>query len=172
MGVFSGNPKDQPLHIGEAFDLYTALTIAQSTISTYQLYFNHAGDPDLKSLLKDIIEMDRENAMQLQKPLKANGVPLPPAPAERPSVDVDMIPAGAKFTDQEIAMRVQADTAGSLVAISQAMGKTMREDLAMIYVKMHQQGITVGARLLQLMKEKNWIVPPPPVPEVKEVALV
>ncbi|WP_044642817.1 DUF3231 family protein [Risungbinella massiliensis] len=169
MGVFTGNPKNQPIHLGEAFDLYSALVVAQGTIAGYQLYYNHTGDNDLRDFLQDIIRIKRDYVKQLQEPLKANGILLPPAPAERSNVDLDMIPAGARLTDPEIAIAVQTDITAALVATSQAMGKAIREDLAMMYNKMHQQAVMDGARLLELMKQKNWVVPLPTIPEVKEV---
>jgi hypothetical protein len=54
--------------------------------------------------------------------LKENGVALPPSPPERPKACLEDIPAGARFTDPEIAAMLSKDIAEGLVACSTIMG--------------------------------------------------
>lgn len=48
MGILTGNPKDEPLHYGEVFNIWTSLAAGYSMIAGYQTFYNHAGDHDLK----------------------------------------------------------------------------------------------------------------------------
>lgn len=48
MGILSGNPKNEPMHYGEIFSVWTASTLAKGMVSCYEAYLNHAGDKDLK----------------------------------------------------------------------------------------------------------------------------
>ena len=97
----------------------------------------------------------------LEKILKTNGVGLPPAPPERPVARIEDIPPGAKFNDPEISVALSVDLAAGLVACSQAMGTSTREDIALMYGQFHAAKALLGAKLLRLNKNKGWLVPPP-----------
>lgn len=162
MGILNGNPKDEPLHVGEVFDLFTTLAGIQGAISCYQVYLNHVGDKDLRQFITDKIENSmRPQIQKLSEILKANGISLPPAPPEKGHADLESIPSGARLLDAEIAVIISKDIGMGLVACSQAMGIAIREDVAMLYGQMHMETAQYGAKLLKLMKEKAWLIPPP-----------
>lgn len=79
MGILSGNPKEEPLHYGEVFDIWTSELVGNSMIAGYQTLLNHAGDDDLKKLLVEAIETCQQQKKQVEELLKENGVGLPPA---------------------------------------------------------------------------------------------
>ncbi len=68
-----------------------------------------------------------------------NGVALPPAPPERPVASIETIPPGARINDAEIAAKVSMDLAAGLVACSQAMGQSLREDVGMMFGQFHMK---------------------------------
>lgn len=161
MGILSGNPKDEPLHYGEVYGLFTNLFTNNGTISGYETLMNHAGDDDLKKLIEEAIKGLRAENQQLEELLKSNGIGLPPAPPARPNADLNDIPVGARSTDPEISAAISADTAAGLVACSQAIGQSIREDVAMMYGQFHMNKAQFGAKMLKLNKEKGWLIPPP-----------
>ncbi|WP_232718594.1 DUF3231 family protein [Bacillus sp. FJAT-45037] len=161
MGILSGNSQDEPMHFGEIFSVWSSILGNNGMISGYQTLFNHAGDGDLKKLLKEgITGLENENK-QLQELLKTNGIGLPPAPADRPDAKLEDIPVGARFTDPEIGATLSKDTAAGLVACSQAIGQSIREDIGMMYGQFHTAKAQFGAKVLKLNKEKGWLIPPP-----------
>ncbi|SIE68438.1 Protein of uncharacterised function (DUF3231) [Mycobacteroides abscessus subsp. abscessus] len=83
MGILSGNPKEEPLHYGEVFSIWSSQLAGNAMIAGYQTMMNHAGDDDLKKLLTEAIELGKENRRQVEELLKENGVGLPPALPER-----------------------------------------------------------------------------------------
>ena len=70
------------------------------------------------------------------------------------------IPSGARFNDPEISAALSADIASGLVACSQAMGISLREDIALMYGQFNLAKEQLGAKLLRMNKEKGWLVPP------------
>ncbi len=84
-----------------------------------------------------------------------NGVALPPAPPERPVASIETIPPGARINDAEIAAKVSMDLAAGLVACSQAMGQSLREDVGMMFGQFHMKKAQAGAILLRLNKKKR-----------------
>ncbi|MBS4172155.1 DUF3231 family protein [Bacillus sp. FJAT-49736] len=161
MGILSGNPKDEPLHYGEVFDLWSTLMAGNSMIAYYQTMVHHAGDEDLKKLLDEAIDTCQQQKTQLEELLKENGIALPPAPPAPPDACLEDIPVGARIPDPGIAATLSVDIAGGLVACSAAMGKSIREDVIMLFGQFHTQKAALGAKVLRMNKEKGWLIPPP-----------
>lgn len=161
MGILSGNPKDEPVHYGEVFDVWAFSMKAKGCVSIYRAYNFHAGDKDLKEILGDLINQAELEVKECDTILTSNGIaPSPDLPA-RPEAKLTEIPVGARITDQEIAALIAADTAASLVTCSQIMGKSIREDVGALFGKYHLTKAALGLKILQLTKEKGWLVPPP-----------
>ncbi|MEY9091887.1 DUF3231 family protein [Paenibacillus sp. RC84] len=161
MGILSGNPKDEPMHYGEIFSVWQASMVAKGAVSCYQAFLNHAGDKDLKKLLDAQIDQAKLEIKECDKLLTDNGIATTPQLPDRPSVKLEDIPVGARFTDPEIAAKISADTALGLVACSQVMGQSIREDIGALFAKYHVTKTALGFKILQLSKEKGWLLPPP-----------
>ncbi len=161
MGILSGNPKEEPLHYGEVYALWTNLVINNGLIAAYQTFYNHAGDDELKQLIEECYKAMEEENKQIEKILKVNSVGLPPAPPARPDARLEDIPVGARFNDPEIAAALAMDSAAGLVACSKVMGESIREDIAMLYGQFHIAKTQIGAKILRLNKSKGWLVSPP-----------
>ena len=161
MGILSGNPTDEPMHYGEVFGTWSFLLTAKGTVAGYQTHLNHAGDEDLQRLLEEAIQGGQQEIEQLETLLKENGIGLPPSPPERPKANLNDIPTGARFQDPEIAASLSMNTAAGLVACSQIMGQSIREDIAMMFGQFHAQKAVLGAKVLRLNKDKGWLIPPP-----------
>ncbi|WP_410769278.1 DUF3231 family protein [Fontibacillus sp. BL9] len=161
MGVLSGNPKNEPMHYGEIFGVWAFSLGAIGAVSCYQTYLNHAGDNDLKKILNDLIDQAKLEIKECNELLSDNGIPSAPIMPDKPPVKLEDIPAGAKFTDPEIAAKIAVDTSAGLVACSQAMGQSIREDIGALFAKYHLTKVALGLKILKLNKEKGWLIPPP-----------
>lgn len=161
MGILSGNPKNEPMHYGEIFSVWQASTAAKGAVSCYQAFLNHAGDSDLKKILGALIDQAQLEVKELDALLTDNGITPSPALPERPPVKLEDIPAGARFTDPEIAAKIASDTSVGLVACSQVMGLSIREDIGALFAKYHMTKAALEVRILEMSKEKGWLIPPP-----------
>jgi hypothetical protein len=162
MGILSGSPQEEPLHSGEVFNLWSHLFGTKAYLVTLQILTNHTGDHDLKVFLEDLTENClKQEEQQVEAILKQNGIRLPPAPPDRPDVQIEDIPAGARFNDPEIAALVQKELMVGKISCSYIMGISIREDIATMYGEFHTQKAEYEEKLLKISKEKGWIVPPP-----------
>ncbi|XEC92627.1 DUF3231 family protein [Paenibacillus tarimensis] len=161
MGILTGNQKEEPLHYGEIFDLWQFSMKAKGCISMYRAYLNHAGDTELKGILGDLINQAELEAKECDTILNDNGIAASPMLPNRPEVKVEDIPMGARITDQEISAAIAADTSIGLVACSQIMGKSIREDIGALFAKYHATKAAIGLKILRINKEKGWLIPPP-----------
>lgn len=160
--MFSGNQKQEPMHYGEVFGVWSALSIAKGQLAAYQVYYNHAGDEELKSFIGDMVEnVIKPGIEENETLLKQNSVGLPVAPPERSEANREEIPVGARVMDPEIAATISKDIAQGLIADSMAIGQCIREDIAMMYGQFHMKKAQMGAKLLKMNKRKGWLVPPP-----------
>ncbi|PLR95242.1 DUF3231 family protein [Bacillus sp. T33-2] len=162
MGVLSGNPQDEPLHSGEVFALWSHLLSTKGFLVTLQIFTNHTGDHDLKIFLGDLSEnCIKQEEQQVEAILSQNGIRIPPAPPARPEVQLEDIPAGARFNDPEIASMVAKDLMAGKILSSYITGISIREDIAAMYEEFYTKKSEYGAKLLKINKEKGWLVPPP-----------
>ncbi|MNE66028.1 hypothetical protein D3C80_1615560 [compost metagenome] len=161
MGILSGNPKDNPLHYGEIFDIWLCSTTAKGSISVFRALKYHAGDSDLKEVIGEIINQAELEVSECDTLLHHNGIAPIANPPERPEAKLEEIPVGARLTDMEIAPIIAANIAAGLVACSQAMGKSIREDVGVLFEKYHTKKAALGMKVLRLSKEKGWLMPPP-----------
>ncbi|WP_077623546.1 DUF3231 family protein [Sediminibacillus massiliensis] len=161
MGIMSGNQKNQPLHYGEVFGIWSFLAANKGMIAGYQTMANHTGDRDLKKYIEDTIQAMKQESEDIEEVLKNNGIALPPSPPERAKAALEQIPPGARFNDPEISAALSRDVAQGLVACSQVIGQCIREDIAMMFGQMHMNKAQMGAKLLRMNKEKGWLIPPP-----------
>lgn len=161
MGILSGNQSDEPLHYGEIYALWQFSMAAKGCISMNRAYHFHTGDKDLKKLIKDIINQAELEISECDSILISNGIVPPPALPDRPETKLEDIPVGVKFSDQELASIIGADTAVSLVACSQNMVASTREDVGALFAKYHATKAALILKLLKMNKEKGWLIPPP-----------
>ncbi|MFB5661524.1 DUF3231 family protein [Alteribacillus sp. HJP-4] len=161
MGMMSGNPKKEPMHYGEIFGMWSYLSVAKGAYALYETFMNHAGDEDLKDLIKGLLKNIEQEEAEIEETLKVNGIPLPPTPPERSMAKLEDIPMGARINDPEIAAHIATDIATGLVACSQVMGQSTREDIALMFGKYHMSKAQAGAKGLRLSKKKGWLIAPP-----------
>ncbi|WP_010650521.1 DUF3231 family protein [Oceanobacillus massiliensis] len=162
MGALNNKPADEPLHSGEVYNLWSYLYSTKGTLVVMQVLINHTGDHDLKVLLEDVLENSfTQEEQQVEALLKDSGIRLPPAPPDRPNVEVQDIPAGARFNDSEIAVLVQKELMAGRMLCSYITGIAIKEDVRSMFSEFNTQKEEYELKLLKVTKEKGWLVSPP-----------
>ncbi|GAB7387995.1 DUF3231 family protein [Bacillaceae bacterium] len=161
MAILSGDPQHEPMHYGEVAGVWGYLMTTKALYAQYQVYLNHTGDKELRGFIQDVLRSQKQEIEQVENLLKANGVPLPPSPPDRPEASVESIPPGARINDAEVAGAISRDLALGLVSCSSVMGQCIREDIAAMFGQFHMSKAQLSSRLLRLNKEKGWLIPPP-----------
>lgn len=169
MGILSGAPKNEPLHYGEIYGVWSALLKAKSAIAANQTLLNHAGDRELRQLIEEAIKMGQGEARQLEELLIEHQIQVPPSPPARAKASIDQIPDGARFQDPEIIASMAASTGTAMTADSQMIAQCIREDVGLMFAQFHTEKVAFAAKTLRLSKEKGWLIPPP-LYQIKEMA--
>lgn len=154
--------QEEPLHSGEVFLLWDYLFSTQGFLVTLQVLANHTGDHELRVYLDDLLEncftIEKE---QVEALMKDTGIRLPPSPPDRPNVEVQDIPAGARFNDPEIALLVQKELIAGRMMCSYITGAAIRDDLRDMFSEYYSQKENYEGKILKIMKDKGWVVSPP-----------
>lgn len=154
--------QEEPLHSGEIYHLWTYLYDAKAVLVTTQVFINHTGDHDLKTFLEDLYESClKQEEQQVEAIIKEAGIRLPPAPPDRPNVEVEDIPAGARFHDAEISLLVQKELSAGRILCSYIIGICLHEDIRSMFSDFQAQKEEYEQNLLKITKEKGWLVTPP-----------
>lgn len=152
----------EPFHSGEVYHLWSYLYNAKSFIVTLQILINHTEDQALGDFLDDLLENGfKEEEQQVETILKEAGIRLPPAPPNRPNVEVQDIPAGARFHDPEIVGLIHKELMTGKLKCTYMIGMSSQEDIRMLFDEFHTRKAEFDLKLTTISKEKGWIVPPP-----------
>lgn len=156
------NEQEEPLHSGEIYYLWSYLYDASANIVTLQVLINQSEDKDLKTLLEELLEnCFEEEAQQVKGILKELGIRLPPSPPDRPNVELQDIPAGARFNDSEIAMLIKKELLWGKTFSSYITGISAQKFIRSLFNEFHSERIEYEQKLLTLSKQKGWHVSPP-----------
>lgn len=162
--------KNEYLHYGEVFNIWAHLSKAKGCLVKYQLLINHCEDKELAAWIKTLTDnVVIPEIKKMETILKDNGIDIPPTPKEKPKADYDSIPIGARFMDAEIASCVSNDLKMNLVACSQIIGLSIREDIGKMFAMHHAELVKYGHDLLNLTKKKGWLVKPPSHTDVPQI---
>lgn len=154
--------QQEPFHSGEVYHLWAYLYFTKHLLVTMQVLINHTSDQELKGYAEDLVESCLiEEKEQVEGILKEAGIRLPPAPPDRPEVEIEDIPAGARFNDSEIAFLIQKNLMEERTSSSHHIGIAQREDIREMFAEFHAQQEDYERKLLQLTKDKGWLVLPP-----------
>lgn len=161
MGIFTGNQRYEPMHYGEIYGVWESLGMMKGLKSLYQVRMNHAGDKELRDFLTEFLAVIDQGIRGTEAILMEQGVTPPPAPPERPAVNWQEIPDGARLRDNEIAFFAQVDVSGGMAAASAMAAKSIRADLRQLFLGMHEANQKLNDRIMKISKEKGWLIMPP-----------
>lgn len=130
---FTDDDPKPPLHVGEVMDLWTLYTAFHEAHSLYYIALNMTTDTALLHTIRSAIEGSQADTKKIENFLLKEGVPLPLTNAEKPLSNPDSVPEGVRLTDDEIANLISVKVAASITFCAQAMAKTVRTDVGMMF---------------------------------------
>ena len=158
---FTDEEPKLPLHVGEVMDLWTAFTAFKESHTLYQVALNSTIDRDLKAMLEDALASSLSDTKRIEEFLVKEGVPLPLVNPNKPVSDPSAVPEGVKLTEDEIANLIAAKVATSITFCAQAMSKTVRTDVGLLFFSIQVHLMKYAAPLKNLMKSRGWLRVPP-----------
>lgn len=150
----------EPLNYLEAASLYSIISQGRYNISILQVMYNHASDPALKELIREVI--DNHNRMiieQSESLLKDSGRPLPNIHFNDRQLKTEPlnIPLEGKLEDKEIAIAIGTMAKAAQTVLLAALHQSYQLEVALMYRKMLDVGLDWDYRLLQLMLHRGWL---------------
>lgn len=149
------------LHIGEAMNLWIAITAFQEARSLYYAGLNTTTDKDLKHVLRNAIEATKADYNLLKDFMMKEGIPIPAVSEEKPNSDPSAVPEGVKLTDDEIANLISVKVAASINFCAQAITQSVRSDVGILFFQIQVELMKFSIPLKNLMKNRGWLKKPP-----------
>jgi len=143
----------------EAGALYGIVLQGRHNVAVLSTLYNHAKDPELKTLIKESIDNLTETTIkQCEDLLKAGGAELPstrfPIRALEDHVD---IPVSARLSDEENAIYVANIAKGAQLAILNSLHNCYQPEIAQTLKGILDDSMDWNYRLLQLMLNRGWL---------------
>ena len=134
----------------ELFLLWEHIGSNNGFIASNQFFYNNVKDVALKIIIHDFTTCLKDENQHLERLLKKKGsrIVMP---------QYKGISSGRNETDLEISAALSMNIATSLVKTSKALGQANNEYTLLMYGHFHMKKAILGAKLLQLSKEKYWI---------------
>lgn len=154
------NPKP-PLHVGEVMTCWTYLTMLEEEKSNVKVGLNTTTDSELIDALNASMDLAIAQSTVLRELLLSEGVPLPPVPEIKPDSMPDAVPMGVRLTDDEIANALSVKFAANYLMCASGAVQSVRNDVALIFVKFQEEKLKFGASLKTMMRKRGWIKIPP-----------
>ena len=138
----------------EMFTLWAHLSSNNGMIDANQLFYHHAQNVKLKTIIDDFTTCLKDENEHLQRLLKVMGISQPPSTIRPQLTDLT---CSEHKTDMEISATLSMNIATSLVTTSKALGQAKRGYKLLVYSHFHMKKAILGASLLNLSKEKHWL---------------
>jgi hypothetical protein len=150
----------EPLNYLEAAGLYGIIAQGRFNVALLQVMYNHAHDPELKSLIKEAIKHHSEITIEEaeDKLVESDGhTPAFKFVKRNLHDSLVNIPDDARMTDQEIAIAVGTMAKAAQMAILTGLHNCYQLDVAQMYREALDDGLDFDYRLLQLMLDRHWL---------------
>jgi len=157
----------EPLNYLEAAGLFTIVAAGRLNMSTLEIFYNQANDPDLKSIIKQAIAEQTEWLVEgSEEVIQERKISLPSFHFSRHKLHNSAlsIPDDARFTDHEIVLSLSNMAKASQLTVMVAMHQTYQPHIAIMYRKTLDAAFDFDYRLLRLALEKGWL---PHLPKVE-----
>lgn len=150
-----------PLHVGEVMNCWTYYALLSESIMLEQICLNSSTDPELKRFLEKTMEGASSQSRRLLDFMQTEGVPTPPVSEPKPVSDPNLVPLGAKLTDNEIANLVSVKLAAVVLACAVSATESIRNDVGKMFLEFEEEAVIYGMLIKTLMKKRGWIKIPP-----------
>jgi len=150
----------ESLRFKEIFKIWTQLGVNNGYIASNHAFFKHAVDKNLKAIIIEFIQCLKEENKQLTALLKDNGVLAPPTAIEYEKLKMRDIRGKTAINDTEISAILSMNIASSVITVSQTLEISVKKKHTTKYGELHMRYAILGAKLIQLSKDKGWLMAP------------
>lgn len=151
-----------PLHIGEAFNLWTTLAGLEEALRITIVQFNVADDPELKVKLQELAELKKSMIDDARELMSAENVSFPKQSLLNPVLDSFQAPTGGKPTDEQIANQLVFHLTVGIQWYARFASESLRADVGLYFTKNVVRYISFGTTFKPLMIKNGWLKVPPP----------
>lgn len=157
--VFNAIFDKEPVNFMECSSLYTIIMQGRYNLGTLECMYNQASDPDLRSLIKNALDITRDTVEQAENVMKSGGGDLPEGHFIRRELHSHPleIHKDARMADPEIVLGLAMMAKASQMALLTALHQSYQLEVANLYRKRLDAGLDHNYRIMQLMLNRGWL---------------
>ncbi|OPY56436.1 MAG: hypothetical protein A4E55_02075 [Pelotomaculum sp. PtaU1.Bin035] len=158
------NTAQKPMHAGEIFYLWDALTASYQVVNIGETYYMNTQDRDIHIFLKGLVEgIQLFRIPKIENLLKDAGFAVPPRPATKTLQGKPGVGQDVKLSDEEV-LKVLLTLAHSLLVLdARGVGiATTNEAIRGVFIDLLKKTIIAHEALMQLGSGRQAFTPPPP----------
>ncbi|MDD4169748.1 MAG: DUF3231 family protein [Desulfotomaculaceae bacterium] len=162
-GSFTLNTAEKPMHAGEIFYLWDALTASYQMVNIGETYYMNTQDGELHIFLKGLVEgVQLFRIPKIERLLKDAGFAVPPRPATKTLQGKPGVGQDVKVSDEEV-LKVMLTLAHSLLMLdARGVGTaTTNEAIRGVFVDLLKKTIMAHDALMQLGSSRHAFTPAP-----------
>jgi hypothetical protein len=126
-----------------------------------EIGLNTTTDDEVKVMLNDAYKLCKSQADRLEAFLKKEGIPLPATTPPKPNSSPNHIPAGVRFTDDELANGVSIKVALGIVECATGQVQSIRTDVGLMWIEFQSEMLAFSATLKSMLRQRGWLKVPP-----------
>lgn len=151
-----------PAHVGEAMALWTHFVALKESRAMCLLMANHTADPELREFIENfIVEIEEPQLKELRAVMREVGIDFPSVTSDKAKADPNMLQAGARMTEEEVANMLMLKVQGMLMITHTALLQSLRPDMGSMWYRMHSATLTESFKLKAMMQKRGWLRVPP-----------
>jgi hypothetical protein len=151
-----------PVHTGEAFTIWSFYIALVESRALCLLLLNHTNDTDLRGVMEHFVaDMEEPATKRLTALMKEEGMDFPNVTADKAKADCLEVPAGAKFTEAEIANLLVVKIEGIMLICHMGIVSSIRTDLSAMWFDFYSREMALSIPFKTLMQKRGWLRIPP-----------
>lgn len=153
--------KKPQLHVGEVMACWTYLAFVEEIIIYEQIGLNTTEDNELRNILEESLKVAQSHVKQISQFMQDEGIQLPEQPQAKPKSNPEAVPAGAKFTDKELANTISINFVIASNMCAASASQCLRTDVGIMFLQFQMDKLTLSFQMKNFMQRKGWLKIPP-----------
>jgi hypothetical protein len=149
--------KKPPIHIGEAMACWTYLAFVEEIIIYEEVGLNMTKDQELHDMLELGLKVVQGHKKQMTEFMQKEGIPLPDQMQPKTKSDPSAVPAGAKFTDNELSNAISINFIISNDMLAASASQSIRTDVGLMFLQFQMDKLMLSFKMKNLMQKRGWL---------------
>lgn len=157
--VFNSVFDKEAINFMEAASLHTVIMQGRYNLAALECMYNQATDPELRTLVKEAVDITRETVNEAEDTMRSGGGHVPENHFIRRELHSRPVEGSqdAKLSDPEIVLTLVMMAKASQMALLTSLHQSYQPQVSVMYRRQMDAGLDHNYRVLQFMLKRGWL---------------